>query len=164
MINYIDLIPENSVIVIDNDGRQDCTAWGAILTKAAQIKGLAGTVVHGAVRDLPSIRESQYPVFSSGTYMRSGKNRIKKTGEQCPLMIHSVTIYPGDIIFGDDNGVLVIPKDQLEDIIYKAQNIQRTEQYITQAIKNGSTLAQARIDFHYDQAWLEQKGQDIESD
>lgn len=152
--SYIDVIPANSVIVIDNEGRNECTAWGAILTEVALHKEIAGTVVNGAVRDAQFIREVQYPVFCTGVYMRSGKNRIHKISEQKPLTINAVTINPGDIIFGDENGVLVIPQQLVDDIINKATNIKLTEKNISCAVKAGSTLEQARIDYRYDQPWL----------
>ncbi|MDR3504502.1 MAG: isocitrate/isopropylmalate family dehydrogenase [Legionella sp.] len=152
--NYIDSVPEHSVIVIDNNGHIDCTAWGAILTKMALHMNIAGTVVNGAVRDVDFIREANYPLFCAGTYMRSGKNRIHKVAEQCPLVINEVTINPGDIIFADDNGVLVIPKQLMAEVIEKAEKVKFTELNIAQAIQEGSSLEQARIDYRYDQPWL----------
>lgn len=152
--NYIDSVPEQSVIVIDNEGRKECTAWGGLLTQMAMQKNIAGTVVHGAIRDAAVIRQEGYPVYSTDVYMRSGKNRIHKISEQCTLTINSVTINPGDIIVADDNGVLVIPRHLVDDIIIKARNIQCTEKNISCAIKGGSTLEQARVDCRYDQPWL----------
>ncbi len=152
--NYIDAIPKNSVVFIDNEGRNECSAWGGILTQVALQKEIAGTVVYGAVRDVAFIRGARYPVFCTGVSMRSGKNRIHKVSEQKPLLINTVTINPGDIIFGDDNGVLVIPLRLLDDIIEKAGRIKLTEQNILAAIAAGSSLEQARIDYRYDQPWL----------
>ncbi|CEG55850.1 RraA family protein [Legionella fallonii] len=155
--NYIDAIPAESVIVIDNNGRSDCTVWGDILTQVAIRNNIAGTVVYGAVRDVAAIRATPYPVFSTSIYMRSGKNRVHKIEEQHPLLINDVTINPGDIIFADDNGVLVIPLHLLTDIINKAENIQLTENKIKEAIKSGSSLEQARKEYRYDQPWLGKK-------
>ncbi|WP_058533340.1 isocitrate/isopropylmalate family dehydrogenase [Legionella saoudiensis] len=152
--NYIDAVPEQSIIVIDNEGRIDCTAWGAILTKMALHMNIAGTLVNGAVRDVDFIREANYPLFCAGTYMRSGKNRIHKVAEQCPLVINEITIHPGDIIFADDNGALVIPKQLVAEVIEKAEKIKCTEFNIAKAIQEGSSLEQARIDYRYDQPWL----------
>lgn len=152
--NYIDAVPEHSVVVIDNNGRIDCTAWGAILTKMALHMNIAGTVVNGAIRDVDFIREANYPLFCAGTYMRSGKNRIHKVAEQCPLIINEVTINPGDIIFADDNGVLVIPKQLISEVIEKAEKVKFTERNITKAIQEGFSLEQARSDYRYDQPWL----------
>lgn len=153
--NYIDAIPAKSVIVIDNNGHNDCTAWGDILTQVALRNHIAGTVIHGAIRDVALIRATKYPLFSTGIYMRSGKNRIHKSQEQCPLKINGVTINPGDIIFADDNGVLVIPQSLLAEIISKANNIKVTEHNIKLAIEAGATLEQARKDHRYDQPWLD---------
>lgn len=152
--NYIDSVPEHSVIVIDNNGRTDCTTWGDILTQVALRNNIAGTVIYGAVRDVESILAAKYPLYCTAIYMRSGKNRIHKAGEQCPLNINGVLINPGDIIFADDNGVLAIPIHLLGDIITKASTIRLTENKIKSAIKSGATLEQARKDYHYDQPWL----------
>lgn len=158
--NYIDKVPEQSVIVINNEGRIDCTVWGAILTKMALHKNITGTIINGAARDVEFIRAANFPLFCAGIYMRSGKNRIYKTGEQCPIKINDVTINPGDIIFADDNGVLVIPRSLLTDILNKAENIKLTEHNIAMAIKEGISLEQARIDYRYDQPWLGAKKSD----
>lgn len=155
--NYIDDIPAHSVVLIDNNGMKDCTVWGDLLTQVAMRKNLAGTVVHGAVRDVDFIRKAKYPLYCSAIYMRSGKNRIHKVGQQCPIIINGVMINPGDIIFGDDNGVLVIPLHLVNDVIDKAKNIKLAEQNISMAIENGSSLAQARADYRYDQPWLDVK-------
>ncbi len=153
--DYIDSVPSEAIIVIDNKGRTDCTTWGNILTDVALQKKIAGTLVHGAVRDVESIRASNYPLFCSAVYMRSGKNRVYKSGELCPLTINGVVINPGDIIFADDNGALVIPKDFLEEVLSKAERIKVAEKKIVAAVKKGSSLSQARKDCHYDKPWIE---------
>ncbi|ARG96596.1 RraA family protein [Legionella micdadei] len=155
--DYIDSVPAKSVIVIDNKGRSDCTTWGDILTQVAIHKKIAGTIVHGAVRDAACIRAAKYPVYCAAVYMRSGKNRVYKSAEQCPLMVNGVTINPGDFILGDDDGVLVIPQHLVDEVISKAENIQATESKIITAVKAGSTLEQARKDYRYDQPWLNKR-------
>ncbi|KTD52755.1 isocitrate/isopropylmalate family dehydrogenase [Legionella quateirensis] len=155
--NYIDKVPPHSVIVIDNHGQNDCTVWGDILTQVALQNHIAGTVVHGAVRDVKNIRTVTYPLFCTDVSMRSGKNRVHKTGEQCSLNINKVPINPGDMIVADDNGVIVIPLQWLAEVIDKVQNIKSTEDKIKSAVKSGSTLKQARTRFHYDQPWLDDK-------
>ncbi len=152
--NYIDDVPENSVIVIDNEGRLDCTTWGDILTQVAIMRKIAGTVVNGAVRDVEFIRQSSYPLYASSIYMRSGKNRVYKSDQQCELTINGVTIQSADIIFGDDNGILVIPKNRLIEVIEKAGNIKETEKSIIDAVKSGMKLENARKIYRYDQPWL----------
>jgi len=153
--NYIDDVPPHSVIVVDNNGRTDCTTWGDILTQVALKRNIAGTVIYGAARDVQSIRESQYPLYACATYMRSGKNRVYKSEQECPLSINGVQIHPGDIIFGDENGVLVIPKKNLQEVITKAGHIKSTEEAILQSIQGGMKLEEARQKHRYDQPWLQ---------
>ncbi|MBN9230217.1 MAG: isocitrate/isopropylmalate dehydrogenase family protein [Legionella sp.] len=152
--NYIDEVPKDSILVIDNKGNIECTAWGAILTRAALQHGLAGTLLNGATRDSAFIREANYPVFSKAIYMRSGKNRIRLGAIQQPVCINTITINPGDIIFGDDDGVLVLPARLLDELIAKAKNIKRTENSIAQALDQGVSLKKARADYRYDQPWI----------
>lgn len=152
--NYIDQVPPQSIIVIDNQGHRECSVWGDLLTQVAVKKDIAGTVVYGAVRDVEAIRALRYPVYSTDYCMRSGKNRVYKASQQETLIIQGISIHPGDIIFADDNGVLVIPLHRVDEVIEKAKNIQRTEEKISAAVSMGSTLQQARLDFHYDRPWL----------
>jgi regulator of RNase E activity RraA len=156
--NYIDEVPRDAVIIIDNGGRLDCTTWGDILTRVSISRGIAGTVVYGAVRDFDFIYRSEYPVYSSSVYMRSGKNRVYKSEQQCLLKIGNVTISPGDIIFGDENGAVVIPKDNFADVMVRVKNIYSTEKSIINAIEDGMSLQEARKIFRYDQPWLEKEG------
>lgn len=152
--NYIDVVPAGSVIVIDNNGREDCTTWGDILTKVAVMRHISGTVVNGAVRDIKTIRQKNYPLYAGAVYMRSGKNRVFKSDQQCEITIQNIRIRPGDIIFGDDNGVLVIPKEHLREILKKANNIKLTEMKILDSVKSGMALEDARKQHRYDQPWL----------
>ena len=86
--------------------------------------------------------------------MRSGKNRIRLGAIQQPVCINTITINPGDIIFGDDDGVLVLPARLLDELIAKAKNIKRTENSIAQALDQGVSLKKARADYRYDQPWI----------
>lgn len=154
--DYIENVPPGAVILIDNEGREDCSTWGDILTQAALQKNIAGTVIHGSCRDVHIIRDLAYPVFAKAITMRSGKNRVYKAYEQIELQIGAVSIKPGDIIFADDCGVLVIPQEHTTTVIERAKNIRKTEELIIHSIKSGMSLAAARQLHRYDQPWLSQ--------
>ena len=157
-------MPALSVIIIDNQARIDCTVWGGILTHAARAKTISGTIVNGAVRDVDQVQELDYPLFCIDHFMRSGKNRIYKSGEQCPLTISGVTIYPGDFIFADDHGVIIIPKHLLDEVIHKAFNIEQTEKKIIAAVHAGDRLDTARKRYHYAEPWLDCDKAEVLSD
>ncbi len=152
--DYIDNVPAGSVILIDNQARADCTVWGGILTQVALIRGISGTIVHGAVRDVNQIRQANYPLWCVDQFMRSGKNRVHKTGEQCAIIINDVTISPGDIIFADDHGAIVIPVHLVDEVIQKALAIQQTEKNIINAVHGGARLDLARKRYRYEKPWL----------
>ncbi len=152
--NYIDDVPVESVVIIDNDGRSDCTTWGDILTQVAMKNNIAGTIVNGAIRDVEYIRGVKYPLYAKSIYMRSGKNRVYKSDHQCKLCINGVSIKPNDIIFADDNGVIVIPLQYAETVISRAENIRVTENNIIESIRAGMRLDDARKKHRYDQPWL----------
>lgn len=154
--NYIDEVMPGSIVVIDNEGRTDCTTWGNILTEVALRTQIIGTVVHGAVRDVDVIRRLKYPLFARSVYMRSGKNRVEKIDHQCTLNISGVLVKPNDIIIADANGVVVIPSESLAEVVQKALNIKITEEAIVNSVKNGSKLGAAREKYRYDQPWLKQ--------
>lgn len=154
--NYIDNVPQGAVIVIDNEGREDCSTWGDILTQVALFKGIKGTIIHGSCRDVQVIRGLNYPVFAKAVTMRSGKNRVYKAFEQVDLKIGEAIIKSNDIIFADDCGVLVIPREHLQLVIEKAKNIQITENLIIEAVGLGQSLEDARKIHRYDRPWLNQ--------
>lgn len=151
---YIDDVPAGSMIVVDNQGRSDCTVWGDILTEVACQQQIAGTVIHGASRDIATIREKNYPLFANNTLMRSGKNRVYKKQVQCSIEIDNVVIKPGDFLFADDDGVIVIPNDFAKEVYTRAWNTQITEEKIIKAVQEGDSLKDAREYYRYDQPWL----------
>lgn len=151
--NYIDDVPECSVVLVDNQGRTDCTSWGGILTTKAKLKNLAGTVIFGSVRDLQEINEKEYPLFSTGVYMVSGKNRAVVEATNVPLNINGTTVNDSDWLFGDINGVLAIPVEYLEEVIFRAEKTEQTELNILSAISGGQNLEKARAQHGYSEPW-----------
>jgi regulator of RNase E activity RraA len=147
--DFLDDVAPGSVVVIDNDGRTDCTVWGGIMTRTAATRGIAGTVIHGTCRDVPSILDVGYPMWSTARFMRTGKDRVQLRAVQVPLLVDGVTIHPGDWVCADADGALVVPADRVHEVIEAAQRIERTEEAITNAVLAGSTLTQARATHGY---------------
>lgn len=147
--DYIDDLGPGDVVVLDNNGRTDCTVWGDILTVTAKMKGLAGTVIDGVCRDVPGIREEKYPIFTRGRFMVTGKDRVMVQAMQIPVSIGKVQVKPGDILVGDDSGVVVVPWELAEDVLSSAQAIEEAENSIVQAVKGGLSLREVREKFGY---------------
>ena len=151
--NYIDEVPAGHVVVIDNQGKDSCTTWGDILTGFALENGIAGTVIHGAARDISAIRSLGYPLFSSHIFMQSGKNRVVKRLVNKKISISGVEIYPGDLMVCDANGCLCVPQAHIQTVLERAEQTEKTEELIREAIREGMPVREARKKFAYHQPW-----------
>lgn len=147
--DYVDQAEEGDVIVIDNHGRLDCTVWGELLTVAAQKKGIKGTVIDGVFRDVPRIAELGYPIFARGRFMVTGKDRVQLAGINEIITLSTVQVKPGDLVVGDDTGVLVVPQEKAAEILSLAQEIDRAEDNIEKDIHAGISLTEARRRHRY---------------
>jgi len=149
--DYIDDVPQGHVIVIDNGGRLDCTVWGDILTVMGSLRGLGGTVINGVCRDSARALEVNYPIFSRGTYMRTGKDRVMADAYNTKVSLGEVTVVPGDVLAGDADGIVVIPQERLEEVVAAAREIEDAEDAIRQSIRSGMSLLEARTRYNYHQ-------------
>ena len=142
--DFLDDVKPGEVVVIDNGGRDYCTVWGDIMAVFAKKTGIEGTVIDGVCRDVPVIKEIEYPMFTKGYYMVTGKDRVEVESVNATVSLSGVSVAPGDIILGDDSGVVVIPRPRAEDVLKIAEQINETENAILKAIENNSTLKAAR--------------------
>jgi 4-hydroxy-4-methyl-2-oxoglutarate aldolase len=147
--DYIDDIPPGSVIVLDNRGREDATVWGDILTEIAHKKGIAGTVIDGINRDVALCLELEYPIYSRDSWMRTGKDRVQVEATEVPVSIGGVRVCPGDLMRGDADGVVVIPRAQEEKVLEAAEQIQAAEDSIRASVRAGMSLREAREKHRY---------------
>jgi 4-hydroxy-4-methyl-2-oxoglutarate aldolase len=147
--DFLDDVPPGAIVLIDNQGRTDVTVWGGIMTEVAAVQGIAGTVINGVCRDVSTSLHQAYPLFSRGRFMRTGKDRVRLVSVGSRLTINDVQVSPADIICGDADGALAVPHAYAERIVNIAERIEETEAGIVAAVRNGSTLVQARRDLGY---------------
>lgn len=147
--DFIDQVEPGQVIVLDNDGRLDCTVWGDILTAVAHHRGISGTVIEGVCRDTHRALSIGYPIYSRGRFMRTGKDRVEVAEERGPVTIGGVTVRQGDILLGDSDGAVAIPHDCEDDVLEVAEMIQAREEAILAAALGGATIAEARAKYGY---------------
>jgi regulator of RNase E activity RraA len=149
--DYIDEVEAGRVIVLDNGGRENATVWGDILTWVAHRRGVAGTVIDGACRDTSLCRELGYPVYSRSYSMRTGKDRVQVDAMNVVVNIGDARVAPGDLLRGDADGVLAIPRAHEDAVLAAAEEIDAIEQQIRAAVNEGRTLAEARRQLGYHQ-------------
>lgn len=149
--DYIDDVPPGSVVVLDNGGRDNATVWGDILTEIAHRRGIAGTVIDGVCRDVALCLQLGYPIFSKDHWMRTGKDRVQVEATGVPVTIGDARVAPGDIVRGDADGVVVIPREHEAAVLDAAESIEAAEDRIRQAVRGGMRLDEARRQFRYHQ-------------
>ncbi|MCT1940958.1 RraA family protein [Micrococcus sp. GPGPB33] len=147
--DFLDDVPAGDVVVIDNSGRTDCTTWGGIMSRVAAMRAVAGTVVHGACRDVSTSSEAGYPIWSSGVFMRTGKDRVRCAEVQGELLIDGVGVHPGDFVLADADGVVVVPQSVIGEVLDLAEHIETTEDKIVADVQAGSRLVESRERFQY---------------
>ena len=139
-VEAIDIAREGDIIVIYN-GSPHVAPWGELATLSCLNKGVAGVVIDGAVRDVDDIRRLNFPVFATSIMPNAGEP--KGFGEiNAEIQCGGQTVRPGDYIVGDDNGVVVIPKERGYEIARRALEVEKNERRIRDEIKRGKTLSE----------------------
>jgi 4-hydroxy-4-methyl-2-oxoglutarate aldolase len=147
--DYLDDCEPNQVLVLDNYGRTDCTVWGDILTTIAHAKRVAGTAINGVCRDVDRALTLGYPIYSRGRFMRTGKDRVEVADVQVPVVLGDAQVRPGDIVVGDEDGVVVVSAQHVEKVAAIALEISQQEALIIEAARAGDSLREARNRFGY---------------
>jgi regulator of RNase E activity RraA len=147
--DFVDDVPEGGVVVIDNGGREDATVWGDILTFCAHKRGLGGTVIDGACRDTQLALSLDYPMYSRSYSMRTGKDRVQLEATQVIINVGDARVTPGDIMRGDSDGVVAIPKGREDEVLDLAEQIDMAENKIRDLVASGKRLDEAREALQY---------------
>lgn len=142
--DYLDDVPEGSVVALDNAGRLDCTVWGGILSQLAPHRGISGTVVYGVCRDTAEAAQVGYPLYACGRFMRTGKDRVQVETVGETISLGDVRVAAGDFIVGDEDGIVVVPRRRVAEVFERALGLHAAEQRIVDATLSGSTLGDAR--------------------
>lgn len=142
LTHAIDQIKEDEIYVATG-GDMRCAYWGELLTATVRTRGARGAIINGYHRDTPKVMEQNWPVFSRGRYCQDSSVRTKVVSYRCPIEIDGVWINPGDLIFADLDGVVVIPKQLEEEVITKALEKVRAEATVRMEIENGMSSTEA---------------------
>lgn len=154
------------VLVLTNGGTSQGALWGDVACGFAVKKGLAGTIVHGATRDTDAIRELGFPVWATAISVEHPEKR-GPGAVNVPIVVDGVLVEPGDVIVGDADGVLVIPRALLRQTVEKAEARAEAEKVFRARIQAGERLIdilgmQAVIDAagieQVDGTWLDAEG------
>jgi 4-hydroxy-4-methyl-2-oxoglutarate aldolase len=126
-------------IYMATGGSMNCAAWGEIMTATARSRGAAGAVIDGFHRDTPRVLEQNWPVFSRGSFAQDAGVRSSVIDFRCAVEVGGVLIEPGDLIVGDVDGVLVIPRSMEAQVIEQALEKVAGEKRVRGEIEAGAT-------------------------
>jgi 4-hydroxy-4-methyl-2-oxoglutarate aldolase len=128
---------DGDLITIDQSGSTDCSAWGQVLTRIGKPLGVQGALIDGTSRDIDDIDAMSFPVFARGRHPGTMRGRMDMQSVQEPVECGSVTVHPGDLIFGDGDGVVVIPIDYIEEVLGHAEEVVSTDKWWASKLDEG---------------------------
>jgi regulator of RNase E activity RraA len=133
----------DDVIVIDHQGRTDCAAWGGNLSRAARRRNVAGTIVHGAVRDVDEARDLTYPVYAAAATPRTARGRTQEHAWNTTINFAGVSVDPGDYVMADATGIVFTHPADIDAVLDAAERIAAAEAAIAAAIAAGTPVSDA---------------------
>jgi len=142
MLEALDDLRANEVYI--NTGSSPRNAlWGELMTTRARKLGSAGAVVNGYARDTRAVLKMDFPTFAFGSYGQDSGPRYKVLDFRIPVEIGCVRVRPGDIVFGDIDGVCVVPAEAATEVFTRALEKVRGERLVKKALEEGSTAVAA---------------------
>lgn len=142
-IDAVDSLKPNDVLVACTQRSTRTCFWGELLATAARARGSRGIVVDGTVRDVAYLTEMKFPTFATGIYMVDSAGRSIVIDHNCPVECGGVLVNPGDIIFGDVDGVVVIPREMEKEVIPLALEKVSKENQLRDELLKGTLLRDA---------------------
>lgn len=138
----LDAMGADSFVVWDTTNDEKATLWGGVMTATAIGKGVKAALVDGGIRDTHQILEKDFPVFYKHRIPNGSLGRCLITHYQEPILIRGVTIKPGDVVLGDIDGVVVVPRDLAYDVLVRAEEIRANEKKIFTWVAQGQSVKQ----------------------
>jgi regulator of RNase E activity RraA len=131
-------------VYVAGGGTMRCAYWGEILTATAKTRGAVGAVIDGFHRDTPRVLEQDWPVFSRGRFAQDSRVRTQVADYRCAIEIGGVWIEPGDLVFGDLDGVVIVPRKHEDEVITRALEKASAENLVRKEIEqNGMSSTEA---------------------
>lgn len=135
----IEEAPAGSVLVIDAGATDRATIWGGTSTVGCVAKKIAGCVTNAAVRDVAQIRKLRFPIYAAGINVR-GTVKSHPGWTQVPISLGDVPVKPGDIVIGDEDGLVIVASERAHEVAEKALKKQRVDEAREERILRGEPI------------------------
>lgn len=139
----VDQLGEDEVYVLVTRGNYNCAVFGELFATAVKGRKGAGVLLDGYARDMKALNEMDFPLFFRGKNPRTSKGRCEINECQIPVLIDGVTIRPGDYIFGDIDGVVIIPQEVVDEVLQEAMLTIEKENLVRKKLTDGISLQEA---------------------
>lgn len=136
----LDEMGEDSFVIWDTTGDTQATLWGGVMTATAKGKKVKAACIDGGIRDTHQILEADFPVFYKYRISNGSLGRCLITSYQKPLLMGTVRIKPGDIILGDIDGVLAVPREIAYEVLLRSEEIKANENQIFDWVHEGQSI------------------------
>jgi len=141
MVKFIKLVPKFPIMCVDMSGEMIAAGLGQSTSRILQGLGFRGGLVDGPVRDIPQVTDLKFPIFARGIICSSIRSRmiIDMDSVMQPIKCGERTINPGDLIFGDINGVVIVDSAKIEEVLAKAKEMISTDKWWFEQLEKGRT-------------------------
>ena len=136
-VKMLDEVHANHVCVWNANGEDHASHWGGVMTRASSQRGCRGAIIDGGIRDTRDILEQRFPIWSRYRTSNGSLSRAQITAYQVPIVVGGVMIRPGDLIFADIDGAVVVPRKICVDVLERAEAIERNEGEIKEWVDAG---------------------------
>jgi 4-hydroxy-4-methyl-2-oxoglutarate aldolase len=146
-LEALDTLREYDVVVLATGGDMSAAVWGELLSMAASAKGARGALVDGLTRDAAKIGTLGFPVFAKGISSYDSRGRSEVIAYDVQIDCDGVLVHPGDIVFGDYDGVVIIPASHIETVIEKAEEKVHGEKIVGEEFKKGRKVSEVFAEY-----------------
>ncbi|MDR6817542.1 regulator of RNase E activity RraA [Neorhizobium sp. 2083] len=136
----LSMVRPGDILVIDRAGDDSHACWGGVVTLAARLAGIAGAVIDGRATDFAEIRGHDMPVWCRGTSSKTTKFVGLGGAINVPVSVGGVAVMPGDGVIADENGVVILKREQIGPICSRAIAMQENEASVLDRLRNGERL------------------------
>lgn len=143
LLAALEAIGPDEVFVVPTGRADDVAVWGELLSTSCQARGVAGALTDGLVRDTRQVRALGFPVFARGSVPYDINGRYEIVEHRVPALLDGVTVHPGDLVVGDSDGVVVVPRDRAAEVVDAALAKRRGELDFRAAVADGSSPTEA---------------------
>ncbi len=143
LLRALDAVPAGAVVVIPGGRAPDAALFGELMATACRVRGAAGALCEGYVRDLAAVRELGFPLFGCGTVPYDVDGRIEVVGHGEAVVIDGVAIEPGALVVGDEDGVVVVPAEVEAEVVAAAREKAAKESEFRAAVAGGMPPSEA---------------------